>query len=80
MILYTPPQGVLVIVSLMKNCSVAVTSCSKEAFEHVTQKTKIEAKWNASLTKAQFYAFGAADRNWFLDMIGSIRKPEMAKG
>ena len=52
----------------------------KEAFEYVTNKTKIKAKWNANLTKAQLYAHGATDRNWFLDMIGSIRKPEMAKG
>ena len=52
MILYTPPQGVLVIVSLMKSGSLAVTPCKKEAFEHITHKTKIEAKWNASLTKA----------------------------
>ena len=52
----------------------------KEAFEHVTYKTKIKAKWNANLTKAQLYAHGATDRNWFLDMIGVIRKPDMAKG
>ena len=52
----------------------------KEAFEHVTNKKKIEAKWNANLTKAQLYAHGATDRNWFLHMIGSISKPDMAKG
>ena len=52
----------------------------KEAFEYVTNKKKIEAKWNANLTKAQLYAHGATDRNWFLDMIGSISKPDMAKG
>ena len=52
----------------------------KEAFEHVTRKKKIQAKWNANLTKAQLYAHGATDRNWFLDMIEVIRKPEMAKG
>ena len=52
----------------------------KEAFEYVTNQKKIEAKWNANLTKAQLYAHGATDRNWFLDMIEVIRKPEMAKG
>ena len=52
----------------------------KEAFEYVTNKKKIKAKWNANLTKAQLYAHGATDRNWFLDMIGSISKPDMAKG
>ena len=52
----------------------------KEAFEYVTNQKKIEAKWNANLTKAQLYAHGATDRNWFLDMIGSISKPDMAKG
>ena len=52
----------------------------KEAFEYVTNQKKIEAKWNANLTKVQLYAHGATDRNWFLDMIGSISKPDMAKG
>ena len=46
----------------------------------IVNKKKIEAKWNANLTKAQLYAHGATDRNWFLDMIKVIRKPEMAKG
>ena len=52
----------------------------KEAFEYVTNQKKIQAKWNANLTEAQLYAHGATDRNWFLDMIEVIRKPEMAKG
>ncbi len=52
----------------------------KEAFEYVTNQKKVKAKWNANLTKAQLYAHGATDRNWFLDMIEVIRKPEMAKG
>ena len=52
----------------------------KEAFEYVTNKKKVQAKWNANLAKAQLYAHGATDRNWFLDMIEVIRKPEMAKG
>ena len=52
----------------------------KEAFEYVTNQKKIQAKWNANLTEAQLYAHVATDRNWFLDMIEVIRKPEMAKG
>ena len=52
----------------------------KEAFEYVTNQKKIQAKWNANLTQAQLYAHGAADRDWFLDMIEVIRKPEMAEG
>jgi hypothetical protein len=52
----------------------------RQAFEHVTHMTKIKAKWNANLKKAQLYARGTTDRNWFLDMIGTTRKPEMAKG
>jgi len=52
----------------------------KEAFEYVTNQKKIHAKWNANLTKVQLYADGATDRNWFLDMIEVIRKPNMAKG
>ena len=52
----------------------------RQAFEHFTHMTKIKAKWNANLKKAQLYARGTADRNWFLDMIGTTRKPEMAKG
>ena len=53
---------------------------TKEAFEHVTHKTKGKAKWDQNLTRAQLYAHGATDRNWYLDMIEVIRKPEMAKG
>jgi len=52
----------------------------KEAFEYVTNQKKIQAKWNANLTEAQLYAHVATDRNWFLDMIEVIRKPEMANG
>ena len=52
----------------------------KEAFEYVTNKKKIEAKWNANLTKAQLYAGRAVDRDFYLDMISAITKPEMAKG
>ena len=53
---------------------------TKEAFEHITHKTKVKSEWNADLTKAQLYAYGVTDRNWFLDMIGTTREPEMAKG
>ena len=51
-----------------------------EAFKHLTHKTKLKAKWDQNMTKAQLYAHGATDRNWFLDIIETIRKPEMAKG
>ena len=52
----------------------------KEAFEHVTYKTKIKAKYNQNLTEAQLYAGRAVDRDWYLDMISTVTKPEMAKG
>ena len=41
---------------------------------------KIKAKWNANLKTAQLYAPRTSERNGLLDMIGTIRKPEMAKG
>lgn len=53
---------------------------TKEAFEHVTHKTKVKSEWNANLTAVQLYVHGATDRNKFLDMIGVMRRPEMAKG
>ena len=59
---------------------------TKEAFEHITHKIKInikikiKAKRNAYMKKAQLYGRGTTDRNWFLDMIGTTREPEMAKG
>ena len=52
----------------------------KEAFEYVTNKKKIKAKWNANLTKAQLYAHGATDRNWFLDMISFVNKGSPSQG
>ena len=52
----------------------------QEAFEHVTYKTKIKAKYNQNLTEAQLYAGRAVDRDWYLDMIQAITKPDMAKG
>ena len=51
-----------------------------EAFEHVTYKTKVQAKSTQNLTEAQLYADRAVDRDWYLDMISAINKPEMAKG
>ena len=52
----------------------------KEAFEHVTYRTGIKAKFNANLTKKQLYANGAQDRNWFLDMVSFINKGSPSHG
>ena len=52
----------------------------KEAFEHVTYKTGIKAKFNTNLTKKQLYAHGAQDRNWFLDMVSFVNKGSPSKG
>ena len=52
----------------------------KEAFEHVTYRTGIKAKFNANLTKKQLYANGAQDRNWFLDMLSFVQKGEPSEG
>ena len=52
----------------------------REAFEHVTYRTGIKAKFNANLTKKQLYANGAQDRNWFLDMLSFINKGSPSKG
>ena len=52
----------------------------REAFEHVTYRTGIKAKFNANLTKKQLYANGAQDRNWFLDMVSLINKGSPSKG
>lgn len=46
----------------------------KEAFNEVTNSLVIKVKYNENLTKTQLYAHGAQDRNWFLDMIGYLRK------
>ena len=51
-----------------------------EAFEHVTYKTGIKAKFNDTLTKKQLYAHGSQDRNWFLDMISLVNKGSPSKG
>ena len=55
-------------------------SLMKEAFKYVTGQVNIKAKFNQNLTKKQLYDHGAQDRNWFLEMIASIRKPDLAKG
>ena len=52
----------------------------REAFEHVTYRTGIKAKFNANLIKKQLYANGAHDRNWFLDMLSFINKGSPSKG
>ena len=52
----------------------------KEAFEHVTKQRHVKAKYNQNLTEAQLYAGRAVDRDFYLDMISVITKPEMAKG
>ena len=52
----------------------------KEAFEHVTHKTGIKAKFNDNLTKKQLYAHGAQDRNWFLDMVSFLREGSPCEG
>ena len=52
----------------------------KEAFEHVTHKTRVKAKYNQNLTEAQLYAGRAVDRDWYLNMVSAVTKPEMAKG
>ena len=50
------------------------------AFEKVTRKEKIHVKFNDNLTKAQFYAHGSLDRQWFYDMFVSIFKNEGTDG
>ena len=52
----------------------------KEAFEYVTKKKKVKAKYNQNLTEQQLYAGRAVDRDWYLDMVSTVTKPEMAKG
>ena len=52
----------------------------KEAFEHVTHRRKVKAKFNQNLTEEQLYAGRAVDRDWYLDMISAVKQPEMAKG
>ena len=52
----------------------------KEAFEHVTYKKKVQAKYNQNLTEAQLYAGRAVDRDFYLDILSAVTEPEMAKG
>ena len=52
----------------------------KEAFEHVTYKKKVQAKYNQNLTEAQLYAGRAVDRDFYLDMISVVTEPDVAKG
>ena len=52
----------------------------KEAFERVTKQRHLKAKYNQNLTEAQLYAGRAVDRDFYLDMISKISRPDMAKG
>ena len=52
----------------------------KEAFEQVTYKVGIKAKFNENLTKKQLYIHGAQDGNWFLSMIDTLRKGDPTHG
>ena len=52
----------------------------KEAFKCITKQRHVKAKYNQNLTEAQLYAGRAVDRDFYLDMISAITKPEMAKG
>ena len=46
----------------------------KEAFEDVTYKAGIKAKFNQSLTQTQLSVHGAQDRDWYLRMVNWITK------
>ena len=52
----------------------------KEGFQLVTNKMGIKAKFNDNLTKTHLYAYGAQDRNWFLDMIAYVSRGNPTKG
>ncbi len=52
----------------------------KKAFEDVTHKVGIKAKYNQNLTKTQLYAHGAQDRDWFLRMISWMGKGNPTNG
>ena len=52
----------------------------KEAFNVVTNQTRIKVKFNENLTKSQLYMHGAQDRGWFLDMFLSITKGDKSHG
>ena len=53
---------------------------TRRDYEHVTKQRHVKAKYNQNLTEAQLYAGRAVDRDWYLDMISTVTKPEMAKG
>jgi len=46
----------------------------RDAFEVVTYQTSSKVKYNENLTKQQWYAHGAQDRNFFYDMYLNIFK------
>ena len=52
----------------------------KEAVKRVTNRSQVKAKYNQNLTEAQLYAGRAVDRDFYLDMISAVTKPEMVKG
>lgn len=52
----------------------------KEAFTLITGKLHIQMKWNDNLTKKQLYAHGAQDRDFYLDSVMHITKPEASNG
>ena len=52
----------------------------KEAFEHVTHKVGIKAKFNQNLTQTQLSVHGAQDRDWYLRMVSWITKGNPTNG
>ena len=52
----------------------------KEAFEDVTLKVGIKAKYNQNLTQTQLSVHGAQDRDWYLRMVGWITKGNPTNG
>ena len=52
----------------------------KEAFKRVTNRSQVKAKYKQNLTEAQLYAGRAVNRDFYLDMISAVTKPEMVKG
>jgi len=52
----------------------------KEAFEAITQKRKINVKYNENLTLQQWYIHGAQDRDFFHDMKLNFIKTNPSNG
>ena len=52
----------------------------KEAFEDVTDKVGIKAKYNQNLTKTQLSVHGAQDRDWYLRVVNWITKGNPTNG